>query len=121
MSLLFVTSVLFAQEVPVGVVNAFKKGSSQELSQYLGEKVDLIILNRSQNVDKRTAQTTLNSFFSENKVSGFTVNHEGKRDESSFIIGTLVTDKGKYRINCFLKKNQNDYFIHQIRIDKTNE
>lgn len=121
MSLLFMVSSLFAQEVPTGVTDAFKRGNSQELSRYFGDKVTLIILNRTQNVDKRTAQTTLNTFFTENKVTNFSVNHEGKRDESSFIIGTLTTEKGNYRINCFLKKNENNYFIHQIRIDKANE
>ena len=57
----------------------------------------------------------------ENKVSGFNVNHQGKRDESSFVIGTLATTNGNFRVNCFLKKVQNQYLIHQIRIDKINE
>ena len=60
-------------------------------------------------------------FFAENKVSSFNVNHEGKRDESSFIIGTLGTANGNFRVNCFFRKVQNKYVIHQIRIDKTNE
>lgn len=59
--------------------------------------------------------------FAENKVSSFNVNHEGKRDESSFIIGTLGTANGNFRVNCFFRKVQNKYVIHQIRIDKTNE
>ena len=57
----------------------------------------------------------------ENKVSGFNVNHQGKRDESSFVIGTLATTNGNFRVNCFLKKVENQYLIHQIRIDKINE
>ena len=60
-------------------------------------------------------------FFTKNKVSGFNVNHQGKRDESSFVIGTLATTNGNFRVNCFLKKVQNQYLIHQIRIDKINE
>ena len=49
------------------------------------------------------------------------MNHQGKRDESSFVIGTLTTTKGKFRVNCFLKKVQTQCLIHQIRIDKINE
>ena len=45
--LMFSVSTLLAQDVPVGVVLAFKKGSSQELNKFLGDKVDLIIQNRS--------------------------------------------------------------------------
>ena len=88
-ALLLSISLLMAQEIPAGVITAFKRGSSQELSK--------------------------------NKVSGFNVNHQGKRDESSFIIGTLATTRGNFRVNCFLKKVENQYLIHQIRIDKINE
>ena len=114
-------SSLFAQEVPVGVIVAFKKGNSQELNRYLGDKVDLIIQNKSTNVDRGTAEGTLSGFFSSNKVSGFNVNHQGQRDESSFVIGTLTTANGNFRVNCFFRRVQNKYVIHQIRIDKTNE
>lgn len=120
-ALLFATSALFAQNVPVGVVVAFKKGNSQELDRYLGDKVDLIIQNRSINADKQTAQNRMTSFFADNKVNGFNVNHEGKRDESSFVIGTLLTANGNFRVNCFFRRMQNKYLIYQIRIDKTNE
>ena len=119
--IVFAVTSLFAQDIPVGVVVAFKKGNSQELNKYLGEKVDLVIQNRSTSVDKQTAEGTLASFFNSNKVSGFNVNHEGKREESSFIIGTLTTANGNFRVNCFFRRVQNKYFINQIRIDKTNE
>ena len=49
------TSVLLAQNVPEGVIGAFKEGNSQELNKYLGDKVDLIIQNKSTHADKRTA------------------------------------------------------------------
>lgn len=34
--LVFAVTSLFAQDIPVGVVVAFKKGNSQELNRYLG-------------------------------------------------------------------------------------
>lgn len=114
-------SLLMAQDVPVGVIVAFKKGNSQELNRYLGDNVELIIQNRPSNADKLTAEKTISTFFANNKVSGFNVNHEGKRDESSFIIGTLNTVNGNFRVNCFFRRVQNKYVIHRIRIDKTNE
>lgn len=112
---------LMAQDVPPGVVAAFRKGSSQELGGYLGDKVELILENRSENVDRRAAAGKMSAFFSGNRVSGFTVNHQGKRDESGFIVGTLVTANGNFRVNCFFRKMADNYVIHQIRIDKTNE
>lgn len=114
-------SMSMAQDVPVGVIVAFKKGNSQELNRYFSEKVDLVIQNRSLNADRRSAEGAMTDFFSKNKVSAFNVNHEGKRDDSSFIVGTLKTVNGDYRVNCFFKRLQNRYFIHQIRIDRVNE
>ncbi|MDE5711360.1 DUF4783 domain-containing protein [Bacteroides sp.] len=114
-------TVLMAQGVPEGVVGAFKKGNSQELNKYLGDKVDLVILNQSKSADKGKTNEAMATFFSNHKVSDFCVNHQGKRDESSFIVGTLMTANGNFRVNCFFRKVQNKYVIHQIRIDKTNE
>lgn len=112
---------VMAQDAPVGVITAFKKGSSQELGAYLGDKVELIVENRSSQVDRITAVGRMAVFFSGNKVSGFAVNHQGNRNESGFFVGTLTTAKGNFRVNCFFRKVNNKYVIHQIRIDKTNE
>ena len=111
----------FAQDVPVGVIVALKKGSPQDLNRYLGEKVDLTIQDKTVSADKAQAEGTLTSFFSGNPVKGFDVNHQGKRGESSFIVGTPRTGNGLFRVNCFFRRIQNKYFIHQIRIDKTEQ
>lgn len=114
-------SPILAQDMPAEVVEAFRKGNSQELDRFLGDKVDLIIQDKSAHADKLTAEATLSDFFSGNKVSGFHVNHQGRRDESGFIIGTLTTSNGNFRVNCFFRRVQDKYVIHQIRIDKINE
>lgn len=112
---------LFAQDVPVGVLVAFKKGSSEGLNQYWGNKVDLMIEDRAVASDKASANAAMTTFFSSHKVNRFDVNHEGRKGESSFIIGTLETASGSFRVNCFFRRVQNKYVIHQIRIDKQND
>ena len=77
-ALLLSISLLMAQEIPAGVITAFKRGSSQELSKYMGDKVNLVLQGRSTNVDKQKATAMMQDFFTENKVSGFNVNHQGK-------------------------------------------
>ena len=37
-ALLLSVSLLMAQEIPAGVITAFIRGSSQELSKYMGDK-----------------------------------------------------------------------------------
>jgi hypothetical protein len=109
------------EEIPAGVAGAFRKGSATELSGYLCDKVDLIIQNQTHTADKPGTVTLLTQFFTENKVNSFSVNHDGKRDDSSFLIGTLATAGGPYRVNVLFKKVQTKFLIHQIRIDKINE
>ncbi len=112
---------LCAQEVPSSLVTAFKKGSSQELGKYFDSKVELVIEKQTEHADKRAAMNKMAHFFSGNRVKDFKVNHQGKRETSSFVVGTLVTEKGTFRVNCFFKKVDNKYLIHQIRIDRTND
>lgn len=114
-------SSLFAQDIPAEVLTAFKKGESEELNAYLGSKLELIIGDKPPVADKATAQKMLAAFFKENKVLQFNINHRGQRNESSFIVGTLQTANATFRVNCFLRKQQNNHVIHQIRIDKTDE
>ena len=52
---------LMAQDVPGGVVAAFKKGNSQELNGYLSDKVELILESRSINVDNQAAEKKMAS------------------------------------------------------------
>ena len=120
-SLLFWASSILAQDVPVGVIVAFKKGNSQELNKYLGDKVNLIIQNKSTDADKLSVEGVMADFFATHKVQSFNVNHQGKREESSFVVGTLSTANGNFRVNCFFRRVSNKYLINQIRIDKTNE
>ena len=119
--LLFICFALMAQNVPVEIVTAFKKGNSVGLKPFLGERVELIIQNKTNSYTAQVAENSLNGFFSNNKVNDFTVNHQGNRDDSSFVIGTLITQNGSYRVTCFLLREQGEYFIHQIRIDKIND
>lgn len=110
-----------AQEIPAEVLTAFQKGSPKGLTRYMGDKVELVILSKTTHADKEMASDILTDFFAKNKVSRFDVRHQGKRNESGFLVGTMQTGRGTYRVNCFLRKVNNNYIIHQIRIDKTNE
>ena len=118
--LLFVYVALIAQSVPVEIISAFKKGNSDELRRYFSDNVELIILDKQSN-EGHLAESNIKGFFSNHKVNDFVVNHQGKRDDSGFMIGTLSTMQGCYRVNCYLRKERNEYLIHQIRIDKIND
>ena len=93
-ALLLSLSLLMAQEIPAGVITAFKRGSSQELSKYMGDKVNLVLQGRSTNVDKQKATAMMQEFFTKNKVSGFNVNHQGKRmNRVSLLVHWLLPEE----------------------------
>ena len=121
-AMLFVCPVLLlAQEIPMGVVSALKGGRVEQLATYMGPQVELIMESRKVATDREVTLERLTDFFSKNKAREYSVNHQGKRDESGFIIGTLTTITGQFRVNCFFKLSDNQYIIHQIRIDKSND
>lgn len=119
--MLLCSMFLCAQQAPEGLITAFRKGNAAAIGGYMGHKVELILGNRQAQTDKQGAGKMLEAFFAGNKVNGFQVVHQGSRDESGFIIGTLATSNGHFRVNCFFKRTGNQYIIHQIRIDKSNE
>lgn len=112
---------VMAQEISGGFTNAFKKGNAEELAAFWGNEVEIVISNSSKTCDKPGARQLMTDFFSANKVAGFVVNHQGQRDQSGFMVGTLTTNTGVFRVNGYFKKSGDQYLIYQIRIDKTNE
>lgn len=112
---------LCAQSIPDGLVDAFKKGNAVSLKGYLDSKVELVMDSQVFKSDRQTVSKRLAVFFTRNKVGGFLLNHQGGRNESGFMVGTLSTSSGDFRVNCFLRKSGNEYVIHQIRINKSNE
>lgn len=120
-ALLLCIPLVLAQEIPEDVVSAFSAGKAADLARYFGDKVTLVFQGNSRQMDKQKATAALQEFFAKKKVKGFSVNHQGRRDESSFLIGTLNTQQEKFRVNCFLRRVQDNCLIHQIWIDKINE
>ena len=113
---------LMAQNVLGGLSAAVRKGDSQALGRYMHDDVSLALAGEEGEVsDRPRVETAIRTFFAANKVTGFEINHKGKREESAFVVGTLHASTGVYRVNCYLKKTGNNYLIHRIRIEKTNE
>lgn len=121
MGILWGITFLGAQNVPDGMLAAFKEGNAGALKGSLNDQVELTIQSHSQPLDKHKTETRLADFFAAHKVQDFRINHQGKRNETGFIVGTLITSNGEFRVNCFFKKAGGKYVIHQIRIDKSNE
>lgn len=100
---------------------ALKTGNSQELSKYFTQTVELEIMGEENFYSISQAQILLNDFFEKNKPSNFIINHQGVKDTSSFAIGTLTIKTGNLRVSFFMKTENNETLIHQLRIEQNDE
>ncbi|NVO09225.1 MAG: DUF4783 domain-containing protein [Bacteroidales bacterium] len=103
------------------VSTALQTGNSKELSKYFTETVELEIMGKENFYSISQAEILLKDFFEENKPTKFVINHQGLKDVSSFAIGTLTVKNGNLRVSFFMKTENNQTLIHQLRIEQNDE
>ncbi|MEI7504319.1 MAG: DUF4783 domain-containing protein, partial [Paludibacter sp.] len=59
----------------------------------------------------------ISDFFRKKRVNGFAMLHKRNKDAASFVIGTLKTASGTYRVYVLTRKNE----IQQLRIEPSND
>ena len=116
--LLVVLLMPLSAQIPNQIIQSLKKGDVNAFSRFLGEDVTLIIGKESSELKKEEAKLKINDFFIQNKVLDFEMKHQGDRNNSAYVIGTLITSNGEFRLNCFFKKVNENLFIDRIRIEK---
>jgi hypothetical protein len=107
-------------KIPGGISSAFKSGNASELSKYLNSTVELTLLEKEDFYKKNVAETILKDFFAEYTTKDFVIRHQGGQNDSRYAIGNLKTEKGDFRVSFFLKKVDQEFLIHQIRIEPYN-
>jgi hypothetical protein len=110
----FCTSIETPQEVTVG----FNQGKAELISKYFKSTVELAIDNNENIYSSTQAEIILKDFFKKNPPLSFSMLHEGGKGESKYAIGSLKTTNGVFRVTILLKQENNQTFIHQLRIEK---
>ncbi len=110
-----------ATDVMKKVSTALQTGNSKELSKYFTETVELELVGKENFYSISQAEILLKDFFEENKPTKFVINHQGVKDVSSFAIGTLTVKNGNLRVSFFMKTENNQTLIHQLRIEQSDE
>jgi len=104
-------------EVPVAIINALNSGDANQISNYLNSNVELFIENKNDVFSKPQATEIIAEFFRKNRVNSFQLLHKGNKDAASFVIGTLKTASGNFRLYVLTRKNE----IQQLRIEPSND
>ncbi len=110
-----------ASEVIKKVSAALQKGDSQEISKHFTKTVEIDILGEENFYSLSQAEILLKNFFEKSKPTKFTINHQGIKDASSFAIGTLTITNGNLRVSFFMKTENDQTLIHQLRIEQNDE
>lgn len=107
-------------KIPAGISLALKAGNASELSKYINSTVELLLIDKEDFYKKKVAETILRDFFAEYKTRDFVVRNEGRRNDAQYAIGNLKTEKGNFRVYFLLKKVDQEFLIHYIRIEADN-
>ena len=97
------------------VIGALRTGSSNQLSAYFDENVELTLPDKSDSYSRAQAQLIVKDFFGNNGVKGFELKHKGDSPGGHFCIGTLQTNAGNFRTNVFMKTKNGKEVVKEIR------
>lgn len=118
---LLITALLCFPCMYAGVISDlityFGQGDTQHIAQYLNNNVELAIKNTENVFTRQQTQNILADFFKKNQPIAFNVSHQGEREHQQFVIGTLTTKQGNYRVYFLVKNN----LIQQLRIEESND
>jgi len=126
--LLLLTCVLSALAMPSSAQDgrttserievAIRAGNAHELAKLLNSTVDLNIPDTEGVYSKAQAELILKDFFSKNNPKSYKTLHRGSsKDGARYSIGNLETENGMYRAYFYMKKNGDEYFIHEFSLN----
>ncbi len=105
-------------DISEDIAAAFRSGEAKQVSKYMGAQVDIVIGEKEEVYSRSQAELILKDFFTKNPPKSFNVVHNGvSKNGSKFAIGKLVTGKGSFKVTWFIKKENNVFYIHQLRIE----
>lgn len=107
----------FAQGTIEDINTALRHGSATGLSKYFDNNITLNISGTVNTYSKTQAEMVLKDFFNKNNTKDFQPEHDGNNANTKFVIGTLSTSNGKYRIYYALRTKDNKYILIEIRFE----
>jgi len=107
-----------AQNVPDRVVDAFEKGRSKMLSEYLHKSLEINMLSQKHTVSRNQAIRIIQDFFDEHPPKKFEVTYEGAKTEAKFSVCNYHSEKEKYRVNLYFMEQSGQKVIYFMSIEK---
>jgi hypothetical protein len=112
----FFSRAMPGQDTLESVIAAIKTGNASQLASRFEQKLTLTLPDQSSQLSKSQAQTAITKFFVANPVTGFELKHRGNAPGGVFAMGTLLTEKGQFRVNIFMSATGSKGGVRELRI-----
>jgi hypothetical protein len=117
-----VSSFAFTLDIMDDIASAIRSGNPKNISNYFIEHIDLKVIDHEDVYSKQQAEMILKDFFGKHPVKAFTIVHKSTpKGGSQYVLGTLETAAGKFRIYFLIKTTGSETLIQQFRIETENE
>lgn len=101
---------------PNELKKALISGSSDQLSIFFSQNVDLLIKNKEDVYSKAQATLIVKDFFNKNVPKDFLIEIDKQNDGFYFTIGNLITSGGIYKVYLEYQKHSTRYYINRLNI-----
>lgn len=100
---------------------ALQAGNSKELANLFNSTVELSIDGTFGAYSKAQAEKMVTDFFTKNPAASFSCSHKGNSGGgNNYAVGVYKSSNGKsYRVTIFVKQEKGNYFIHELKFDKS--
>jgi len=105
------------QEIFSELSNHFKSGNVKEIAKYFANSVDITLPSSEDQYSKSQAEIVLKNFFNSHTPTGFTIEHQGASNNGKYMVGSLSTNKGVYKVYVFVKDNGGQKNISELKIE----
>jgi hypothetical protein len=106
------------------VVQSFKTSvetsNTELISDLFDDTVELTVEDNHSNYSKGHAQIILNEFYKKIQPKKFTLDYTSNAPHTSsqYLIGTLLSTKGKYKVYLFIAHKEGKRLIQEMKITK---
>lgn len=118
---LFLCSFKGAQQDEMETIKySMKNGNAENIAVYFDNTVDLTYDNTQSNYSRTQAEMILKDFYLKHPPKNFSVDYTGNspNNDAQYMIATLQTSTGKYRIYMYFKNKEGKKVIKEIKISK---
>jgi len=104
--------------MPSEITDAFRVGDAKVLATYFNDNLELKIIDKSYMTSDKQAERIIEKFFKEHPPTSFVVNFNATRQGSKYGLGSLLTEKGSFRVNIYFLDDSPDKKIYLLSIEK---